>query len=38
MDEQKDRWVIKQKVNRRTVAKGKGLMTIDPNVDYVATV
>jgi hypothetical protein len=38
MDEQKDRWVMKQKVNRRTVAKGKGLMTIDPNVDYVATV
>ena len=34
MNEQGDSWVLKQKVNKSTVAKGKGLATIDPNTTY----
>jgi uncharacterized delta-60 repeat protein len=34
MKEESDRWVMKQRVNKTVVAKAKGILTIDPNVDY----
>lgn len=34
MKEETDRWVIKQRINKTVVAKAKGIITIDPNVDY----
>jgi hypothetical protein len=38
MNEQGDAWVLKQKVNKVTVAKAKGLATIDPNTTYDARI
>jgi Putative Ig domain len=38
MKEESDRWVIKQRINKTVVAKAKGILTIDPNVDYAATI
>jgi putative Ig domain-containing protein len=34
MKEETDRWVLKQRINKTVVAKGKGIAPIDPNVDY----
>jgi hypothetical protein len=34
MNEQGDSWTLKQKVNNNTVAKKKGLATINPNTTY----
>src|SRR5262245_15115760 len=34
MKEETDKWTVKQRVNGRVVAKGKGLATILPNVAY----
>ncbi|MCI0613834.1 hypothetical protein L0244_12690, partial [bacterium] len=34
MKEENDKWVVKQRSNRKVVSKGKGLATILPNVDY----
>jgi hypothetical protein len=38
MKEESDRWVIKQRINKKVIAKAKGIITIDPNVDYDVTV
>jgi hypothetical protein len=38
MKEQSDAWVVKQKSGGRVVAKGKGLATIMPGVDYLVRV
>jgi hypothetical protein len=34
MAEDKDRWLVKQKINGITVAKGKAAQSINPNIDY----
>lgn len=34
MKEESDRWLIKQRINKKVIAKAKGIVTIDPNVDY----
>ncbi|MCI0615146.1 PQQ-dependent sugar dehydrogenase, partial [bacterium] len=38
MKEEKDRWVLKHRVNSRVVAKQKYLMPIDPNTDYIVRI
>lgn len=38
MDESKDKWVLKHRINKRVVAKQKFLATIDPNTDYTVRV
>jgi hypothetical protein len=34
MNEENNRWILKQRVNGSVVAKAKGIKTIDPNTDY----
>jgi hypothetical protein len=34
MNEENDRWILKQRVNGTVVAKAKAIKTIDPNTDY----
>jgi Putative binding domain, N-terminal len=34
MDEQRDRWVLKHRINKAVVAKQKFIALIDPNIDY----
>ncbi len=38
MKEENERWVLKQRVNGRVVAKAKGIKTIDPNTAYAARI
>jgi VCBS repeat-containing protein len=38
MKEENERWVLKQRVNGRVVAKAKGIKTIDPNTIYAARI
>ena len=38
MKEESDRWVMKLRQNKKIIAKGKVLRTIDPNVIYQAMI
>ena len=38
MKEGTDRWVLRHRVNKKTVAKGKFLAPIDPNTDYTVSI
>ena len=38
MDESKNKWVLKHRINKTVVAKQKFLSTIDPNTDYTVRV
>jgi len=38
MKEGTDRWVLRHRINKKTVAKGKFLSPIDPNTDYTVSV
>jgi beta-propeller repeat-containing protein/BACON domain-containing protein len=38
MDEGRDRWVLKHRINKTVVAKQKVVSTIDPNTDYLVRI
>lgn len=38
MDEGRDRWVLKHRINKNVVAKQKFVSTIDPNTDYLVRI